>query len=71
MSVTLHGMHGMHGIQRASALTFYDRHWQSQLCVQERSQMACHRDPMLGERYALVRSEALLAERLDRLAHQG
>ena len=32
--------------------------------------MACHRNPMLGEMYALVRSEVLLAERLDRLAHQ-
>ena len=32
--------------------------------------MRCARDPGLGEMYALVRSEALLAQRLDRIAHQ-
>ena len=32
--------------------------------------MACHRDPALGEMYALVRSEALLEDRLNRLKHQ-
>ncbi len=32
--------------------------------------MHCARDPGLGEMYALVRSEALLAQRLDRLTHQ-
>lgn len=42
------------------------------LCVpdQERAAMHCARDPSLGEMYALVRSEALLAQRLDRLTHQ-
>ncbi len=32
--------------------------------------MACHRDPGLGEMYAIVRSEALLAGRLAALTHQ-
>ncbi len=32
--------------------------------------MPCHRDPALGEMYALVRSEALLEDRLNRLKHQ-
>lgn len=42
------------------------------LCVpdQERAALRCARDPGLGEMYALVRSEALLAQRLDRLTHQ-
>lgn len=32
--------------------------------------MACHRDPALGEMYALVRSQGLLEGRLRALAHQ-
>ena len=32
--------------------------------------MACHRDPALGEMYALVRSQGLLESRLRALAHQ-
>ena len=32
--------------------------------------MACHRDPALGEMYALVRSQRLLEGRLRALAHQ-
>ena len=40
------------------------------LTVQARADMACHRDPALGEMYALVRSEALLEDRLNRLKHQ-
>ena len=33
--------------------------------------MRCARDPGLGEMYALVRSEALLAQRLSALTHQA
>ncbi len=33
--------------------------------------MRCARDPGLGEMYALVRSEALLAQRLSALSHQA
>ena len=40
------------------------------LTVQARADMACHRDPALGKMYALVRSEALLEDRLNRLKHQ-
>ena len=40
------------------------------LSMQARADMACHRDPALGEMYALVRSEALLEDRLSRLKHQ-
>ena len=32
--------------------------------------MPCHRDPALGEMYALVRSQGLLESRLKALAHQ-
>lgn len=32
--------------------------------------MACHRDPALGEMYALIRSQGLLEGRLRALAHQ-
>lgn len=32
--------------------------------------MPCHRDPALGEMYALVRSQGLLEGRLKALAHQ-
>ena len=32
--------------------------------------MGCHRDPGLGEMYALVRSQGLLESRLRALAHQ-
>ena len=32
--------------------------------------MACHREPALGEMYALVRSQGLLEGRLRALAHQ-
>ena len=32
--------------------------------------MPCHRDPALGEMYALVRSQRLLEGRLRALAHQ-
>lgn len=32
--------------------------------------MPCHRDPALGEMYALVRSQRLLESRLRALAHQ-
>jgi hypothetical protein len=37
---------------------------------QARAGMACQRDPALGEMHAMVRSEALLEERLRRLSHQ-
>lgn len=39
-------------------------------CLQTRGNMACHRDPALGEMYALVRSQGLLEGRLRALAHQ-
>ena len=32
--------------------------------------MPCHRDPALGQMYALVRSQGLLESRLKALAHQ-
>lgn len=32
--------------------------------------MECHRDPGLGMMYSIVRSEALLAQRMAALAHQ-
>ena len=35
-----------------------------------RANMGCHRDPGLGEMYALVRSQGLLESRLRALAHQ-
>ena len=35
-----------------------------------RASMACHRDPALGDMYALVRSQGLLESRLRALAHQ-
>lgn len=38
--------------------------------MQVRSQMPCQREPGFGEMLALVRSEALLEERLRNLAHQ-
>ena len=38
--------------------------------LQMRCSMACHRDPSLGEMYALVRSQGLLEGRLRALAHQ-
>lgn len=38
--------------------------------MQARADMPCHRDPALGDMYALVRSEALLAGRLSALTHQ-
>lgn len=38
--------------------------------LQMRCSMACHRDPSLGEMYALVRSQRLLEGRLRALAHQ-
>ena len=38
--------------------------------LQMRASMACHRDPALGEMYALVRSQGLLESRLRALAHQ-
>ena len=38
--------------------------------LQMRASMACHRDPALGEMYALVRSQELLESRLRALAHQ-
>ena len=40
------------------------------LCAQARADTPCHRDPALPEMYALVRSEALLEGRLNRLTHQ-
>ena len=40
------------------------------LCAQARADTPCHRDPALLEMYALVRSEALLEGRLNRLTHQ-
>ncbi|CAL8471306.1 g10848 [Coccomyxa elongata] len=41
-----------------------------QALLQVRAALACHRDPGLGEMYAIVRSEALLASRLAALTHQ-
>ncbi|KAL0030068.1 hypothetical protein WJX79_004816 [Trebouxia sp. C0005] len=41
-----------------------------QRLMQVRASMACHRDPALGEMYALVRSQGLLESRLRALAHQ-
>ncbi|KAK9806276.1 hypothetical protein WJX72_008182 [[Myrmecia] bisecta] len=43
---------------------------QRQQLIQARAALACHREPALPEMYAIVRSEALLADRLRRLAHQ-
>lgn len=41
-----------------------------QRLLQLRASMGCHRDPALGEMYALVRSQGLLESRLRALAHQ-
>ena len=41
-----------------------------QKALQLRASMPCHRDPALGEMYALVRSQGLLESRLSALAHQ-
>lgn len=38
--------------------------------MQMRANMKCHREPALGEMYALVRSEALLMQRMRALEHQ-
>lgn len=44
--------------------------YRAMMWAQARSSLACHRDPGMGEMYAIVRSEALLAGRLAALAHQ-
>ena len=38
--------------------------------AQVRAQMSCQREPAFGEMLALVRSEALLEDRLRTIAHQ-
>ena len=38
--------------------------------TQERAALPCHSEPALGEMFAAVRSEALLARRMAALTHQ-